>query len=87
MKIGLDISQLAYTNTGVANYLLNFVTTLIKLDSSNEYVLFYSSFSKTLNDTGLKIHQKESEFILGQKKVVEYLGTSENIKKIYQSKE
>ena len=60
MKIGLDISQLAYTNTGVANYLLNFVTTLIKLDSSNEYVLFYSSFSKTLNDTGLKIHQNDN---------------------------
>lgn len=42
MKIGIDISQLAYTNTGVANYLTNLVSELVS-DKSNEYVLFFSS--------------------------------------------
>lgn len=48
MKIGIDISQLAYEKTGVANYLLNFVNGLIKEDDKNEYVLFYSSLRKKL---------------------------------------
>lgn len=43
MKIGIDISQLAYSGTGVANYLENFVDSLIKSDDKNEYVLFFSS--------------------------------------------
>lgn len=43
MKIGIDISQLAYTNTGVADYLKNLVDTLLKTDNKNEYILFFSS--------------------------------------------
>ena len=43
MKIGIDISQLAYPNTGVANYLKNLVEYLIANDKKNEYVLFFSS--------------------------------------------
>lgn len=43
MKIGIDISQLSYKNTGVANYLKNLVLELTALDTTNEYVLFYSS--------------------------------------------
>lgn len=46
MKIGIDISQLAYTNTGVANYLENFVRGLLAVDTKNEYVLFFSSLRK-----------------------------------------
>lgn len=46
MKIGIDISQLAYPNTGVANYLQNLVEKLIELDQENEYVLFFSSLRK-----------------------------------------
>ncbi len=46
MKIGIDISQLAYKNTGVANYLENFVRGLVELDTKNEYVLFYSSLRR-----------------------------------------
>jgi len=42
MKIGIDISQLAYPNTGVANYLSQLVEYLLKSDKENEYVLFYS---------------------------------------------
>lgn len=46
MKIGIDISQLAYENTGVANFLKQLVTHLLKIDGDNEYILFYSSFRK-----------------------------------------
>jgi hypothetical protein len=44
MKIGIDISQLAYQNTGVANYLKSLVEQLVSADDKNEYVLFFSSF-------------------------------------------
>ena len=43
MKIGIDISQLAFPNTGVANYLYELVNHLLRSDTENEYVLFYSS--------------------------------------------
>lgn len=46
MKIGIDISQLAYKNTGVANYLQNLVENLILTDKKNQYVLFYSSLRR-----------------------------------------
>ncbi len=48
MKIGIDISQLAYQGTGVSNYLENLVLEMIK-DKNNEYVLFFSSFRKNLS--------------------------------------
>ncbi|PIU03177.1 hypothetical protein COT44_04765 [Candidatus Shapirobacteria bacterium CG08_land_8_20_14_0_20_39_18] len=43
MKIGIDISQLAYPGTGVATYTENLVNNLLNIDKENEYVLFYSS--------------------------------------------
>jgi len=51
MIIGIDISQLAYENTGVANYLRNIVQKLIDLDKQNQYVLFYSSLRKNLQSS------------------------------------
>jgi len=48
MKIGIDISQMAYENTGVANYLGNLIDKLQKMDNKNEYILFYSSLRKNL---------------------------------------
>lgn len=50
MRIGIDISQLAYSKTGVATYLRNLVQELIKKDTQNEYVLFYSSLRRQLED-------------------------------------
>ncbi|HVT00647.1 MAG TPA: glycosyltransferase [Patescibacteria group bacterium] len=44
MIIGIDISQTAYQNTGVANYLTNLVVNLLEKDSVNKYILFFSSF-------------------------------------------
>jgi hypothetical protein len=43
MKIGIDISQLAYERTGVATYVRELVASLVRLDTQNEYVLFFSS--------------------------------------------
>lgn len=54
MKIGIDISQLAYENTGVANYLEKLVAFLLRIDTHNEYVLFYSSLRKPLRYTHVK---------------------------------
>jgi|SRR3989338_2696073 len=48
MTIGIDISQLAYENTGVANYLYNLVLKLLEIDKKNEYVLFYSSLRRSI---------------------------------------
>jgi glycosyltransferase involved in cell wall biosynthesis len=47
MKIAIDISQLAYKNTGVANYLENLVQTLAQADNKNEYILFFSSLRQS----------------------------------------
>lgn len=49
MRIGIDISQLAFPNTGVANYLENLIDALLKADSKNEYVFFFSSLRGELN--------------------------------------
>lgn len=46
MKIGIDISQIAYENTGVSNYVKNLIEQLGRVDTNNEYVLFYSSLRK-----------------------------------------
>lgn len=48
MKMGIDISQLAYPNTGVANYLEKLVFSLLEKDKENEYILFFSSARKNL---------------------------------------
>lgn len=49
MRIGIDISQLAYQNTGVANYLENLVASLVKKDQQNTYILFFSSMRGKLD--------------------------------------
>ncbi|MBI2033155.1 MAG: glycosyltransferase [Candidatus Levybacteria bacterium] len=43
MKIGVDISQTAYKNTGVSQYLTNLVDRLTAIDIANEYIFFFSS--------------------------------------------
>jgi len=70
MKIGIDISQLAYPNTGVANYLKNLVESMIGEKSEHEFVLFFSSLRGSLPpskiwDSNLRIHDEQ----VGAKKV------------------
>jgi len=55
MKIGIDISQLAYKNTGVAEYLGNLVNHLLKIDKKNEYILFYSSLRRKIDPSILNL--------------------------------
>ena len=46
MRIGIDISQIAYEGTGVSQLVANLVEYLLKIDKKNEYVLFYSSLRR-----------------------------------------
>lgn len=55
MKIGIDISQIAYEKTGVSEYLRNLVRELIKLDSENEYILFFSSLRRNFKFSSLNL--------------------------------
>ena len=48
MKIGIDISQTVYENTGVANYTKNWIENLLRIDDENEYILFFSSLRKNV---------------------------------------
>ena len=48
MRIGIDISQMAYEGTGVAELTKNLVQKLLEIDKGNEYVLFYSSLRKRI---------------------------------------
>lgn len=75
MKIGIDISQLAYSNTGVSNFLKNLIENLLKFDKENEYVLFYSSLRKKLPDSLFWTHEpylKIKKENINAKKVVIY---------------
>lgn len=59
MKIGIDISQIAYEDTGVANYLQKWVESLVALDTKNEYVLFFSSLRKSVPEFVKKLAEKK----------------------------
>lgn len=43
MRIGIDISQIVYEGTGVGTYVRRMVSSLLKIDKKNEYVLFGAS--------------------------------------------
>ena len=47
MIIGIDISSIPY-GTGVSLYTLNLVRSLLKIDKTNQYKLFFSSFRQPL---------------------------------------
>ncbi len=48
MRIGIDVSQLAYEKTGVSEYLKNLIEELIGIDKNNDYILFFSSLRRSL---------------------------------------
>lgn len=66
MKIGIDISQLAYKNTGVAGYLGNLIRNLITSDSKNEYILLYSSFRQNFQRSLLNLEAIPSNVTVKQ---------------------
>ena len=54
MKIGIDVSQLAFSNTGVANYLKNLLENLLEVDTKNQYILFFSSLRRTMPELNIR---------------------------------
>lgn len=62
MRIGIDISQIAYGGTGVGEYLTNLVQALLSIDSKNEYVLFFSSLRRKFQISNFKFLNKKSQF-------------------------
>ncbi len=60
MKIAIDISQTAYRGTGVANFTRKLVEHLIKGDTKNEYVLFFSSLRNSLDEFFLPFLNKKN---------------------------
>ncbi|MEK7533871.1 MAG: hypothetical protein AAB600_00900 [Patescibacteria group bacterium] len=58
MKIGIDISQLAYEGTGVSSFVARLVEDLLKIDSKNEYILFFSSLRKQFLISNFKFLNK-----------------------------
>jgi glycosyltransferase involved in cell wall biosynthesis len=54
MKIGIDISQMAYPGTGVARYVEKLVEGLVSLGEEHEYVLFFASLRKEFQISNFK---------------------------------
>lgn len=50
MKIGIDISQVAFEKTGVAQLTKQLVEHLLLVDKENEYVLFFSSLRRNIKN-------------------------------------
>lgn len=53
MKIGIDISQIAYKGTGVSRFTEGLVRSILDNDKHHEWIFFFSSFRNTL-DPSLK---------------------------------
>lgn len=66
MKIGIDISQLAYRNTGVANYLSSLVSAMIEQESEHEFILFFSSMRRKIPDSRFKLRDKSRKITFKQ---------------------
>lgn len=49
MRIGIDISQMAFEGMGVGELVKNLVENLLKIDKKNEYVLFFSSLRRNFS--------------------------------------
>lgn len=61
MRIGIDISQIAYEKTGVSNFLYDLVENLLEVDNDNEneYVLFFSSLCMKIQNSIRKLAEKK----------------------------
>ena len=69
MRIGIDISQLAYPGTGVANYIYQLVDHLLQVDSENEYILFYSSLRVPIQNSEFKNQNYKAKFKIKTMKI------------------
>ncbi len=61
MKIGIDISQIAYEGTGVARYVRSMIDSILEFDLENEYTIFFSSLRRSLSkDLETRIKEKHA---------------------------
>lgn len=61
MKIGIDISQVAYEGTGVARYVRSMIDSILEFDLENEYTFFFSSLRRSLpGNLEVRIKEKHS---------------------------
>ncbi len=67
MKIGIDISQIVYQGTGVANYTRHLVENLLKVDKKNQYILFFSSLRRKLTPMNQPSFPKKSKKVIVKK--------------------
>ena len=58
MKIGIDISQTMYGNTGVGEYLLNLICSIVTSNTKNKYILFFSSFRRRVPKEVLRLESQ-----------------------------
>lgn len=59
MKIGIDISQVAYEGTGVARYVRSMIDAILEFDTKNEYTFFFSSLRRSLlENLVMRINEK-----------------------------
>lgn len=63
MKIGIDISQIAYEGTGVGNLTKKLVEHLLQIDKENEYILFASSLRQSIKYKVFGIRYKNNKKI------------------------
>lgn len=68
MKIGIDISQTVFQNTGVSNYLLHLVSAMIS-DTSHEYVLFASSLRGDFADIITRLKRINESIVVKHYKI------------------
>lgn len=64
MRIGIDISQTAFEHSGVANYVTQLVTHLVKIDTNNQYVLFFSSLRKPIPQRFLTLEKQYKHVVV-----------------------
>ena len=63
MRIGIDISQMAYKGTGVAAFIENLLSEMIEHDTQNEYIFFGSSLRNSTEYKVLGIKYKHNKNI------------------------
>lgn len=54
MRIGIDSSQTAFSESGVGKSMTRLISALVSQDTSNEYVLFFASLRKELPITNFQ---------------------------------
>lgn len=62
MKIGIDISQMAYEGTGVGEYTKQLVKRIVDIDDKNEYILLFINRKYQIENIKYQIKSKKSNF-------------------------